>query len=140
MANVVTIRDKIKTNLATVAGLATYDTVPDKPEPPCAIVMPDPNIFIERETMAKGVVTLNFVVLVLVGRVVDDAAQDNLDAYLNTSGTGSIWVALESDTTLGAAASDCKVRSQVCRNYGAFTFNDITYLGAEFLVGVLATG
>ena len=140
MANVATIRDALKTNLSTVSGLNVYDTVPDKPEPPCAIVQPDTANFIIRETMAKGVVSLHFVVTVLVGRVVDDAAQDNLDAYLKTSGTGSIWAALESDTTGGGAASDIKVANQAVRNYGGFTFNEITYLGAEFVVAVLATG
>ncbi len=140
MANITSIRNALKANLATISGFQTYDFAPDKPEPPCAIVQPDPAGFLFRETMGKGVVRFNFVVTVLVGHVVDDESQDKLDGYLATSGSGSIWAALEADLTLGGSASDSKVGVTAVRNYGGFTFNELVYLGAEFLVSVLAIG
>lgn len=136
--SVATVRDGLKANLTTVSGLQCYDTVPDKPEPPCAAVQPDPSGFMFRETMGKGVIRFSFVVTVLVQRVVDDAGQDKLDGYLNPAGSGSVWAAIESDITLGGAASNAAV--QMVRQYGEFIYNDISYLGAEFVVGVLAIG
>lgn len=136
--SIASVRDALKTNLATVTGLQCYDTVPDKPEPPCAIVQPDPDGFLFRETMGKGVVRFSFVITVLVQKSVDTASQDTLDGYLNPSGTGSVWAAIENDITLGGAASNAAV--QFVRQYGEFVFNDLSYLGAEIVVGVLATG
>lgn len=137
-ASITAIRAGLKTNLATISQLRCYDFVPAKPEPPCAIVMPNNDTFIERLSMARGHIGLTFVVTVLVENKVDDEAQDRLDAYLDPSGSSSAWAAIESSLTLSGVAENAVV--QVVRNYTAYTFNDIPYLGAEIVVGVLATG
>lgn len=132
-----TIRTGLAANLATVSGLNTYATVQGKPEPPCAIVLPGEPFGIP-ESMARGIWTWNFRVLILTGSVDDPSAQDALDDYLKSSGTGSIPTAIESDKTLGGAASNATF-SQIT-TYGDVEWNDLRYWGAELLVRVLATG
>lgn len=137
-ASITAIRGGLKTNLTSIAGLQCYDFVPAKPEPPCAIVMPNSDVFIERLSMARGHIGLTFVVTVLVENKVDDESQDRIDAYLDPSGSSSAWAAIESSLTLSGVAENAVV--QQIRNYTAYTFNDIPYLGAEIVVGVLAAG
>lgn len=136
--NVRSVRAGIAANLATVSGLEAYAFVPDKPEPPCAFVKPHDDPFLRRETMGVGHVSALFDVIVLVSKVVDDEAQDALDGYIATSGTGSVWAAIESDKTADGAASDLFVQS--IAQYGEIPWNDLSYLGAVWLVQVLATG
>ncbi len=135
--NVNGVRQGLNVNLATIANLTTYKFVPDKPEPPCALVIPaEP--FAVPESMARGIFTYRFRILVLVSDVVDDVAQTALDGYLNSSGAGSVFAALESDKTLGGTASNATVEQ--ITNYGDVPWNELRYWGAELLVRVLATG
>lgn len=136
--NVRSVRAGLNANLATVSGLQTYDFVPAKAEPPCAIVKPHDDPFLRRETMGVGHVSALFDVIVLVGNVVDDESQDKLDDYIKTSGSGSVWAAIESDKTAGGAASDLFVQS--IAQYGEVPYGELSYLGAVWLVQVLATG
>ena len=103
------VRDGLKTALATITGLRTYDIIPDGIAPPAAVV---------------GLLSLDFdmsmqryldhgdiEVMVIVGRMSERAAQDKLDAYLAGSGTGSVKAAIEADTTLGGSVQTCRVLS-----------------------------
>ena len=135
--NVTTVRRALETNLNGVSGLVCYDFIPDKPEPPCAIVIPDEPFAIP-ESMARCIFTYRFRVLVLVSTSVDETAQNALDGYLASSGTGSVFAALESDKTLGGSAQNSTV-SQIT-TYGFVPWNDLRYWGAELAVNVLATG
>lgn len=136
--NVRSVRAGLNTNLQTISGLQTYDFVPAKAEPPCAIVKPHDDPFLRRESMGLGHVSALFDVIVLVGSVVDDESQDKLDDYIKTSGSGSIWAAIESDKDAGGSCSDLFVQS--ISQYGEIPWNDLSYLGAVWLVQVLATG
>lgn len=131
------IRQGIATNLATIGGLTAYDTIPDKAEPPCAIVMPA-NPFGDIESMGRGIFTWRFRILILVSSVADEAAQTALDGYLASSGSSSALVAIESARTLGGNASDCRVEQ--ITTYGDVPWNELSYWGAELQVRVLSTG
>ena len=136
MASLSDIRAGLKTNLETIPGLRAYDIVPDKVSPPFAAIRPD-SPAISRETMARGVMQYRFLILVGVSRATDRAAQDALDAYLASSGTQSVWVAIESDLTLDGAASHTHVVA--CSDYGILDWNGVSYSGAQFEVEVLST-
>lgn len=131
------IRTGIATNLATIVGLNTYSGLVQKPEPPCAIVAPA-SPFGEIESMARGIFSWRFRIIILAGSIEDASAQDALDGYLASSGSGSALAAIESARTLGGNASDCRVAE--ITNYGDVIWNDLRYWGAELLVRVLATG
>lgn len=133
MASIPAIRDAIKTRLATISGLRPYDTVPGSLLPPAAIVMPGDPVVVFDSALGRGGDELNFVVLVVVQYAVERVAQDNLDAYLATSGSSSIKTAV--DGTLGGVVSDACVTS--ARSYGVHKVNEIEYLGVEFTVSVM---
>lgn len=129
------LRDGLAANAATISGLRAADTVPDNPNPPIAVVIPDGIEY--RAAFNRAMSRYSFVVLVIVGRADDRTAQDRLDAYCNPSGSSSVPAALESDTTLGGAAFDLEVTEM--RNYRQLALSDgTTYLAAEFVVSVIA--
>lgn len=134
MASIGTIRAGIATNLGTIAGLRTSAWVPDQINPPIAVVKPES---ISYDTaFGRGLDTLEFSVLCIVGRVEERTAQATLDAYCATTGTASIKAAIESNPTLGSTISDLRVTEM--RNYTSLSVGDVTYLAAEFVVQVFA--
>ena len=130
MASVSSLRDGIKANLATITGLRTTDTVPDNPSPPIAVCLPLGITF--DNAFHRGMTTYNFSVLVIVNRVSERTAQNSLDAYVSSTGSSSIKLALETDKTLGGVAYDVRVTE--VRNYGEIVIGEINYLSAEFNV------
>jgi len=134
MASIGTIRAGIATNLGTITGLRTSAWVPDQINPPVAVVKPES---ISYDTaFGRGLDTMEFSVLCIVGRVEERTAQATLDAYCATTGTASIKAAIESEPTLGSAISDLRVTEM--RNYTSLSVGDVTYLAAEFVVQVFA--
>jgi hypothetical protein len=135
MASIQELRTAIATNLATIPGLRTSLDVPDQVNPPTAFVQFNRvNYHLD---MKNGMSEYLFAVQVVVGRVDERSAQRNLDAYCSTDGASSVLLAVESDRTLNNKAFDCVVTE--VSSYGQFVSNDITYLGAEFQVRVLAS-
>jgi hypothetical protein len=135
MASIQELRTGIATNLATIPGLRTSLDVPDQVNPPTAFVQ-----FVRVNyhlDMRNGMSEYLFAVQVVVGRVDERSAQRNLDAYCSTTGASSVLLAVESDRTLNNKAFDCVVTE--VSSYGQFVSNDITYLGAEFQIRVLAS-
>lgn len=130
MALVSELRDGLKANLATISGLRTTDTVPDNPNPPIAIVLPQSIQY--DNAFQRGMNTYTFSVLVIVNRSSERTAQNALDAYVSGTGTRSIKLAIESDKTLGGKAFDVRVSD--LRNYGDITIGEINYFSAEFIV------
>lgn len=133
--SVATIRDGIAANLSTLFAGRSYDTVPDNPNPPCAVVLPTG---IEYDAAFSGGATrYTFTVLAISQRADERTAQDRIDGYCNPSGSTSVKAAVESDKTLGGSAYDCRV--QEMRNYQQLVLGDgVTYLAAEFVVQVIA--
>jgi len=136
MADVKAIRDALKTRLAAVAGLRTFDTVPDSFSPPAAIVSPVPGTFGADVTM-DGSQDLEFVVLVLVQKVSDRASQDALDTYLST-GAANVRAAID----CGPTANWHYAQTTQARNYGEMEWGTgdaaQRYLGFEIPVLVAA--
>jgi hypothetical protein len=135
VASIETLRDRIAANLATITGLRTSSTIPDNPNPPVAIVQL--NRVQYHQDFQRGMTEYNFAVQVIVGRVDERSAQDNLDAYCSSTGSSSIILAIESDRRLQNNAFDCIVTEMT--NYGSVLISDVTYLAAEFNVRVLAS-
>lgn len=132
MATLSGMRTGIATNLGAITGLRTAATMPDQPNPPIAIVMPQSVSY--DTAFGRGLDTYEFVVLVIVGRVDERTAQNLLDGYCNPTGATSIKTAIESDRTLGGEVNDLRVTDM--RNYSSIPVGEITYLAAEFVVSV----
>ena len=127
------IRTALATNLATITGLRTAAEVPDLPNPPVAIVNLDSVTY--DQAFAKGMTNYNFTITVIVGRSAEREAQRKLDGYIS-AGANSVKNAVESDSTLGGYAYDCRVVSM--DSVGSLTISDTTYLAADFTVTVIA--
>lgn len=134
MATLAELRSGLATRLATITGLRTSATIPDQPNPPQAIVMPDRITY--DTALGRGSDEYTFVVMVIVGRVAERTAQTSLDSYCNPSGATSIKAAVEGDPTLGGKALDCRVTEM--RGQSSLAIGDITYVTAEFVVSVIA--
>jgi hypothetical protein len=133
MASITDIRTALATNLATISGLRTSAEMPDNPNPPIGIVSLESVDY--DQAYAKGLVTYNFTVTVIVGRSAERTAQRLLDSYIST-GEKSVKNALESDKSLGGKAYDLRVTS--LNSVGSIQLNDTTYLAADFSVAVIA--
>lgn len=130
MALLSELRDGLATNLRTISGLRAIATVPDNPNPPLAIIYPQ-NMDYD-EAFQRGMTTFTFRVLVVVGRVDERTAQNKLDAFVSSTGSSSIKLAIESDKSLGGKAFDTRVSAMT--NYGSIEISDVGYLSAEFTV------
>lgn len=117
--NLATIRDDLKARLATISGLTTYDTVPAKPEVPCAIVQPKSGLV--HATFERGSGDILVEVTVLVQCADWPSAQDALDSYLSVGVAGSIVDALE--LTAGAAV----VSVDTWSDYGTANVGDALF-------------
>jgi hypothetical protein len=130
MALISELRTGLANNLATISGLRTTPTVPDNPNPPIAVILPQGVEY--DNTFGRGMNTYTFAVTVIVGRVSERSGQNALDAYVSSTGSSSIKLAIESDKTLNGKAFDLRVTDS--RNYGELTVGEVTYLSAEFTV------
>ena len=135
MASITELRDGLATNLATIPGLRVSATIPDNPSPPVATVQLARVQY--HQDFQRGMTEYNFAVQVIVGRVDERTAQRNLDAYCSSTGDLSVYLAVESDKSLGGKAFSVIVTEMT--NYGSVIISDITYLAAEFNVRVLAS-
>ena len=134
MATISQIRTGLSTRLATITGLRSGPTIPDNVNPPYAIVAPSSVDY--HRAFNNALSTYNFTITLVVGRVSERTAQNNLDAYCSPSGSSSIRVAIEADKTLGGVVFDTIVTGM--RNYGSVTIGENTYLAAEFDIAVQA--
>ncbi len=134
MASVTILRDRLATNIATVPGLRTAAVIPEDPKPPVAIVVFDRVDF--DTSMARGLDTYFFRVIIVVGRVDTRGAQQALDSYLSGSGTNSLKMAIQSDRTLGGEANDLRVTSG--DNLRELAIGEISYVAADLSVSVYA--
>lgn len=133
-ASITAVRDGLKVRLETIAGLRGYSRVPDKPEPPCAVVL-GPVVIEFDHTMARGCDRIVIPIQVLASKAVDDISQTTLDGYLGGTGATSIKQAVEGDRRLGGIAQSTRVMR--VEGYGQVEYVGIDYLGARLIVEVV---
>lgn len=123
-ATVSAVATAIKTQLATISNLRTFDYQPEQLNPPVAF--PILNSINYHRAFQGGDVEMNWSIVVVVGRYLDRVAHTNLDGYLSYSGTTSIRAALEADKTLGGVVQTCVLDS-------AMEIDTLTVGDADFL-------
>jgi hypothetical protein len=127
--NLSTIRDDLKTRLATITGLTAYDTVPAKPEVPCAVVQPA--TITVHSSFERGSSDVGFTVLILVQCADWSSAQDALDGYCAIGASGSVVDALET-----AAGGSEFVTVDTIDGYGTTTLGENMFGTVTFNVTV----
>ena len=125
--NVSSVRDGIKTRLATISGLRVWDVIPDQVTPPGAVVgQLDFTFDIDN---ARGVDLANVDVYVIVQRMDARSGQNKLDGYLAGSGSSSIKAAIEGDRTLGGTVNTLRVTRAEA---GTYLQGDVTFLSYRY--------
>jgi len=128
------LRTALAKNLSTIKGLRVVETLPDLVNPPMAMIAIDKVAYNKQN--ARSMAEYTFKVLVVLGRVSERTAQQNMDVLL-APGTGSIKYAIESDRTLSGFAFDVFVAETGA--IGSVSVNAIDYYSAEFSVQVFAS-
>jgi hypothetical protein len=126
---IVTVMDQIGDRLRTISGLRVFDFPPDSIQPPAAVVS-WPTISYD-SVMARGADDATFPVHVLVGRVVDRSAQQQLALYLDGTGSKSIKTVIEA----GTVGDSVRVSSG---SVSVMTVGGVEYLTATFQVDVIS--
>ena len=135
MASLTSIRNGIGTNLGNISTLTVFNFVPDFIEPPTAVVGVVETIEYDT-TIQRGADKYEIPIFVYVSRVDAQDSQETLDGYLASTGASSVKAQIESDVTLGGSANSSRVVE--AKEVGVYTVNNIDYLGAEFIVEVIA--
>ena len=128
------VRTKLAARLDTISGLNVYKQAPDAGvTTPCAVLEKIESIdYHETFGGGKGI-TLRVILLVHEG---DSTADwDELENYLEESGTKSILAAVEG-TSGGAPAVADYAQCHRAENIGWYNWRGQTWLGAEFIVEV----
>lgn len=122
-----TVRDNLKTQLATISGMRCYDTIPDSINVPAAIVgMLD---FEFDMTMLRGADKATLDIIVVTGRMSERSAQNALDSYLSGSGATSVKTVVEANPTLSGACQTLRVTTATS---GTLQVGGIDYLAYRF--------
>lgn len=127
------VMDALGARLVGVTGLRVHDFSADSVAPPAAIVSL-PRVVEYDAVAGRGADRLVIPITVLVGRVSDRAARDQLGGYLSGTGAASIKAAIEGgDPPLGGAAQTVRVTEATV---DVVTIGAVDYLGASFDVEV----
>jgi len=127
------VMDAIGARLVGVTGLRVYDYAADAASPPAAVVsLPE---IVEYDVVGgRGADRVVIPVMVLVGRVSDRAARDQIAQYVSGTGASSVKTAIEGGTgDLGAVAHTVRVTEA---RIDVVTIGQVDYLGASFDVEV----
>lgn len=114
MADVAAIRSALATRLSTLVGTAgqSHAYMLDNPTPPTlhviGITATDYDV-----TFGRGGDAITMTIQGVAGSTAGQAAQEQLDAWLDTTGTTSVKAAIESErpsaVTLGGIVASCRV-------------------------------
>lgn len=115
------IRAGIQTRLLTVFE-RVHTEAPGSVNPPCAVITPDPETFIEYVDL-DGTVELSFVIHVIVSQASSRTAQKALDDYL-------VSVPAAFDTTPTGVTDYAVVTDP--GDYGEIVWAGASYYGVEF--------
>ena len=135
MASIASLRDGLKTRLATIANLYTHDTIPDDVYVPAAIVG-FPTTVAYDFSFRSAVARYTFPVRVIAGRTTERESQDRIDGLCSPDGASSVRAAVDADPTLGGVANSTRVVS--ARDFGVYDVAGVSYIGGEFEIEVIA--
>jgi hypothetical protein len=130
--NLQEVRTGLANALHAIPNLRIYPTVPESPQVPCAILVPES---IRYGQTFDGAANVRVTIHVLAASINAEGGQRLLDEYVADEGNQSIAKAIEDDPTLGGQCQYAQVVEM--RSYGVM--GDTTrYYSAELSVDVWA--
>ena len=138
MASFSTIRTAIKTTVGdNISGIRVYDTIDDMINVPAAVLLPTSINF--TEAMARGTDRYEFDLLVVVSRTDSRSGQNQLDGFINGSGSSSIRQVIFQNSDLGQSDTSAVVTTM--SDYGAtYAVNGVECIGARLGLTVYTKG
>lgn len=127
------VRQALAATLSSIPGLNTYAEYAEQITPPAAIILPVQGTFITYATM-DGAQDLSLRAVICVARSDSSAGQALLDPFLATSGTQSVFAALQADPTLGGAVDYANLTEVA--SMGPMAVGTIDYMAAHLIVNV----
>lgn len=127
-----TVRTNLKTRLATISGLRVYDHVPDSVNVPAAVVGQLDITF--DASFNRGFDNATCTIILIVGRMSEQAGQSKLDGYLAGTGSASVKAAIEADVTLQGAVQTLRVTQATA---GTVQVSNVDYLAYRYLVELI---
>lgn len=135
MPTVQVVRTAIAATLDTIPGLIVYRTVADVIQVPAVVVRPG------RCRYVVGMGTCqewDYHLFVLVPHTETNVNQDQLDAYISTSGVNSIPAAIRANPTLGISGVDAWLTDMTSYG-GMWDAAKVSHIGAQLTLRCLIT-
>jgi len=132
--NLAAVMDAVSTRLDTIANLRCFAYPPAKLTPPAAVVS-YPETYTFDETYGRGSDRMTLPVVLVVGRVSDRSARDELGAYCNGTGARSVKAVLQSGTY--TAFDSLRV---VSIDFDVVSIAGVDYLAALFDLDIFGPG
>jgi hypothetical protein len=117
------------------ATLNVQDTVPGQVTPPAAVLWVDSITYATSQNSASHDLTV--AVLLLASDASSEDGQELLLAYLEPTGTSSVYAALDADPDLGQAGLIAMVTAVPEGQAGRVQYGGVEYQGARLNVGVM---
>jgi hypothetical protein len=138
MASFSTVRTAVKTTIGNnISSIRVYDTIDDMINVPAAVLIPTSINF--TEAMARGTDRYEFDILVVVSRTDSRSGQNQLDAFINGSGSSSIRQVIFQNSDLGQSETSAVVTTM--SDYGAtYAVNGVECIGARLGLTVYTKG
>jgi len=128
------IRRGLAQQIALVPGLRVSEQLPEQINPPVAIITRASVDY--QKAMAGGLTEWGMEVRLISGRMAEQSAQRQIDAWLSWDGEQSLRRAIEADPTLGGAAETCVVTR--CDALSSMQIGDADYLTVTLFLTVWA--
>lgn len=132
--NLADVMQAVADRLDTIDGLRCFGYPPGTVSPPAAVVS-YPDTYTYDETYGRGMDRLKLPVVVVVGKVSDRSARNQLGAYVDGSGTSSVKVVLESSTY--TAFDSVRVESV---EFDMVSIAGVDYMAALFTLDIAGSG
>lgn len=133
-ASISDLRAGLADAISALAGVRVYETIPDAPIAPAAIV--ELRGINYDSTFARGSDEYRFAVTLVSGRADDRTAQTRLEGWAQGHGLGSFKTAVEADPTLGGICG--AVRVEAATGLVSLEVNNTPHLAIEFAITLYA--
>lgn len=125
------VRAGLSTRFQTITGLRTFDTFPQRLDPPAVFVG---SVSREPATFGGGATRSTFEVFVCISSVESARNIEVLDDYADATGAKSVEAALSGDPSLGGGADAVLMRVQ---SPVTVEVAGVPYIAAQFTVEVM---
>lgn len=129
------VRQALASYITATTGLRASADRFGTVSPPMAVVIPATGTSIVYSDTMDGGCEITLRAVVLASEASSDQGQTVMDAYLATSGSQSIWAAVQKDPTLGHVVQWAIVREVA--GYGVMNWNGIDYLAASVITDIV---